>query len=349
MLRFEEYYYLHEKISDVLRRAFTSNIFKKQVVGVNVDKLKQVSRVGEKTFSRVSDALKNSLKSTAKTKESIKKRKGRTRLKPSQLHKILRTDLGKIYVKNVFVGEMDDKGDNLGDFNTIHAITVYELNNGGKIILFTTENDKGEIKRFIGINKTKTNEFFKEKVGSTFQQLAADAQKSIKSEFPVKATSINVTDPFYDFLKSEPKTTKTSPTKYTKKSVVQPDDTGEIQNELGLLDITIDEKDTLERAWGDGKSGGILKGGTYPLKGAFHRTKFYNNIGKGYKYYDDTNKHTIYLIDLGDNENGLIVFDGKSSLTWANGLDMLDYWRTGHNENRPKIQWIKGDINNLPN
>jgi hypothetical protein len=345
MRNFSEHYFLSEGIVDDLRRALTSNLFKKRIVGVSADKLKYISRVDERSFDRVYDILKREFVSTIKATDEYNQRLGRTkRTTPKELKRRLNKDLGNVYVKNVFVGELDDKGAELGNWVDIKAITVYELSNGGRIILFTTETEDGYIERYIGINKSKANDFFINKIGAPFQQFTADALAKAQVQNKYKVTSY-VDDDFYQILKP------------TKKSAIEPKDRDEEEpksmNDLGLLDISKNEYDTLMKFWGDGKKGGLAHKGEYKFTNAFKREHFYNNVGNGYKYYNPSSKNkVVYLLDLQDGLNGLMVFEGKESLVWADHTGLLEVYRDDSGSNlkdysTAKIKWTTGDINDL--
>jgi hypothetical protein len=330
---FTNYYFISESILDDIRRAFTSNILKKRVVGVNADKLKYLSKVDEKSYDKVSDTLKREIVSTIRTTEEYNQKLEKARkVSPVLLKKRLRKDLGDIYVKNVYTGELDDKGEKLDNFVNVLAITVYELNNGGKIVLFTTEDASGYINRFIGIDKTKTNDFFVSKIGTTFQQFSADALAKTKNQPLVKASSF-IDDDFYQVLKPKKRAAPLSIDTTTTKN----------ETDLGIVDISIDEYNMLERFWGDGKKSSTLAKEPYHFDRVFKRDRFYNNLGSGYKYY--SGNKSVYLLDLKDNVNGLLIFEGKDSYVWANGIGMLEVWRT--KPGGSKIRWIKGDINEL--
>jgi len=302
------------------------NILGKRVVGVGVNLMTSLADVDRSTYNFVQGALTNNFKAN----KSSKGKKGKD----------------PIYIKDVFKGEIDDSAKKLGGYenikNNIRDISVYQTNKLGRITTFFLKDENGDEEFYIGTNWAG-DKHFKDLFGAWVTGLASRLNQMRKSKSKTELKKV-IEDPI-KYLE-EPLIV---PTRRTKTAAKTQDDE-EKETDIGIMDITMDELRALEKAWGDGKSGGVTKGGEYPFRHSFQRQRFYNNLGRGYKYFDKRG-HAVYLIDLGDNMNAMIAFEGKDSSSWATGLGMLDFWRTsmkGSKDREKSSRWIKGNINQLP-
>lgn len=323
MQSFQEHYFT-EKLSSEILRAFTSNIFKKRKVGVDLGKgkYKIVVPAETKTFKNLKDEIK---------REVVKFFKSKRRATKSKNYKV-----DKSFVKNVYEGDIDS-GENKLEGSPIATI-VYQLNNGANIAFITTEDIDGQIRRYISTN-SKGNDFFRTVFGTTLQQINADAKRSstiISKEKPMEPDL-----ELLNFAKSlEKEIQYNEPSEPTPLKSPEEDD-----NEIGIMDISVDEFESLKEIWGTGRKGGIVKGMTYPFRNKFLRKRHSTKEGyTGYKYYDNEG-HTVYLLDTGDGENALIGFKDRESYDWAHNLEMLNYWRG--RPSKTKIRWQLGTIDTL--
>lgn len=320
MQTFRDHYYLQEKVTSDIRRAFTSNIFKKRKVGIDLGKgkYKIVVPATSRTFNKVKESIRRDVVDFFKSlnKKNIKRKTNIKKVKPKG-----------IYVKNVYEGEVDSGLDVL-DGMPIASI-VYELSNGSKIAFITTEDDNGIVKRYIATNN-KGNDFFRKNIGTTVQQIAADAKESKK--IGTRSRPESPSKEFEKIFKSIEKIKEEPPEE-------------EEYKEIGILDISKNEYDNLVKIWGDGKTGGIVMGTKYQFRNEFTRSKYFSPEGyKGYKY-SNKNDNSIYLVDTGDGENAFIAFDGKESYKWAENIGLLSFWRT--KPDKTSIFWKPGTIDNL--
>jgi len=318
-MQFAEHYF-QEKITSDIRRAFTSNLFKKRKTGVDLGrgKFKEVIPAESRTFSKIKEGIRQEVMKVAKSSHKDD---------PKKFKKLF----GKVYVNSVLEGEIDSGSENLEGEPV--ATTVYELNNGGQIAFITTEDDDGSIRKYIATN-VKGNDFFKEKAGTTLQQIAADAKKS--RTLVTRERIVSPRKEIDQLIKSlEP--TEEQP-------IESPED--EYSKELGIMDISVDDFESLKKIWGTGRIGGIVKGSVYPFKNMFSRSRYFNNDlnYNGYKYSDGRG-HEVYLIDTSDGQNAFIAFQNKDSLNWATRNDMLSYWKSKPGE--LEVKWREGTIENL--
>jgi len=325
-------YYFNEKISADIRRAFTSNLLKKRKVGISIDKLPYIGKFERNQFNKLEDFMTREYRDGQALKDRISKAKGPEKSK-------IEKDYGPFTVTNVYSGELDDQAAKLEDtISNIRSMAVYEvtvkgdlLSLGGKrkgrIILLTFENNKSEIVNYIGLDK-KGEEYFRKLFGTTFEAFKARSEQALQHvRSTIQQRKLKKID---NIISTHHKDHDTNIDSDIDTAI----DVNE--TELGLLDITKDEYDTLFRKWGDGKRG--------IYRGLFHRTNFQNNLGVGYKYSDGD--HSVYLIDMDDSQDELIIFDGKISHKWAERLDMIELWRSS--KKMMGIRWTNADIKNLP-
>lgn len=322
MQTFSEHYYISEKITSDIRRALTSNLLKKRKVRIDLGKgkYKIVVPATQSSFNRIKESIrrdvvdffKSSRKPKTKRKTNIKKAKPRG-----------------TYVKNVYEGEVDSGVDIL-DGMPIASI-VYELSNGSRIAFVTTEDDQGIVRRYISTN-SKGNDFLRTNLGTTVQQISADAAESKK--IGTRSRPESPSEEFRKISKSIEKIEEEPP-----------EEEEEEYKEIGILDISKNEYDNLVKVWGDGKTGGAVKGATYQFRNLFTRSRYFSPEGyKGYKY-SDKDGNTVYLVDTGDGENAFIAFDGKESYNWAENIGLLSFWRT--KPDKTSIFWRPGTIEDL--
>jgi len=329
MQTFTQHYYLQEKITSDIRRALTSNLLKKRKVGVDLGhrKYKKVIEAEARIFAEVLDSLQSGAKAFFTGQKEKKalfgfKKKGGYGLS-STLKKLSGTD-----IKGVYEGEIDSGKDKIKG-NPISSL-VFEVQNGAKIAFITTEEDEN-IRYYIATN-TKGNDFFRENLGTTLEQIRAESiAKGINRETKKKEEPEREEKPY----QKEP-------------TEEEPEELEDENNEYGTMDISLDDMNSLESAWGDGKKGSI-KGGSYNFKNKFQKERqlnfgLYNNYD-GYKYFDNVG-NAVYLIDLGDGKNAAIGFKDKPSYNWAKRIGMLSIWKLGTIDKR--IYWQRGNIENLP-
>jgi len=328
MYTFAQHYYLQEKLSSDIRRALTANLFKKRKVGVDLGrgKYKIVIEAEARIFAEVLDSLQSGAKAFftgQKEKRALFgfKKKGGYGLSAT-LKKLSGTD-----IKGVYEGEIDS-GENKIQGNPISSL-VFEVQNGAKIAFITTEEDEN-IRYYISTN-TKGNDFFRENLGTTLEQIRAESiAKGINIDLKKKS-------------KSEEKPFKKEPTEEYPEDEEEPE-----ENEYGIMDISLKDMNNIESDWGDGKKG-LIKGGSYEFKNKFkkeRRENFgFNNNYDGYKYFDSVG-NAVYLIDMGDGKNASIGFKDKSSYNWAKRIGLLNIWKLGSIDSR--IHWENGNIENLP-
>jgi hypothetical protein len=320
MQTFQEYYkevQLNEFTWGQLGKGFLrvgKNIFGKRVTGVQVNMMSSIKEIDRSTYNFVQGVLTKNFMSKNKKNE-------------------------KIFVKDVYKGEIDDSAKKLGGYedikDQIQDISVYQTNRGGRITTFFLD-DNGEEKFYIGTN-WRGDKQFKDIFGMWITSLASRLNYIRR-----KGTTKNLED-----VMENPKEFLLPPTKPTKKiKDEEDDDEEEDEREIGIIDIDKDEYYNLKRLWGNGRTGGITKGSYYPFKGKFTRNRYFSKLGyDGYKYSDKVG-HTVYLIDIGDEKNAFIAFDGKESYSWAENIDMLDYWRSKPGETTD-IRWQSGTIEDL--
>lgn len=334
MQSFLQHYYLQEKLSSDIRRAFTTNLLKKRVAGIDLGrgKFKIVVSVDDRLFRKYLDDFSREAVSAYRIK-----RQEKTGKKFKSTKKRLKAQLGSLFISDAFEGEIDSGLDQIEG----HPISsmVYKLSNGGRVAFITTEDEDNNIRHFIATN-SKGNDFFRENLGITVQQIYADS----------KASRSLVTSPRGSLWRSSKELRKlhTSFEKINDEMPIEePEETDELslEKEFGILDISKNDFNYLERVWGTGKRSHI-KRKIDPFKGSFIRERYYNEKTgyAGYKYFDNKN-NTVYLIDTGDGKNAFIAFQDRKSYDWAQHLGLLGYWRT---ESGPSssIEWKPGTIEN---
>jgi len=346
MQRFEEHYF-QEKITSELRRAFTTNIFKKRVVGIDLGKgqFKTIVPADQGIFTRLKEDIRKEVvrvnkaaqseKFRTKPKFEKKSHKSFTLTTPaSEVKQKIKKKFGDIYVSQVYEGEIDSGEEHLeGDPMTS---IVYELSNGGKIAFVTTEEpisrggqSGSKIRRYIA-TAPKGNDFFRKNLGTTIQQIGADAKKSDKL-IDTGGRPDSAGKELERIMKSV----------QSNKSLEIPK-----SHEIGIMDIKFDEYENLKKIWGTGRKGGLVRGETYPFRGKFTRGRYESDQTgyTGYKYSDG--EHTVYLIDTGDGSDAFIAFDGRESLDWSENIEMLSAWR-GPDHPSSGIRWQSGTIEDL--
>lgn len=326
MHTFVEHYFLQEKLISDIRRSLTSNLIKKRKVGVDLGrgKYKKVIEAESSIFNEVLDTLQKGARDffvgrkEKKTLLGIKK--GGLGLS-STLKKLSGTE-----IKGVYEGEIDSGEDNIKG-NPISSL-VFELKNRGRIAFITTEDD--DKIRFYIATGTRGNDFLRENLGTTLEQIHSESLAKMKKEpRKLKEPKEKDLDVSRDVdSEEEPKTSE------------KPKET----EEYGITDVNKDDYDNLELYWGDGKRGGIIKGSVYPFRGKFKRERYYNvQTGyKGYKYFDNVG-NVVYLVDNNDGKNAFIAFKDKISYDWAKRIGMLDFWKSGISK-RNKIDWKEGNL-----
>ena len=324
MQTFIEHYYLQEKLSSDIRRAFTSNLFKKRKVGVDLGrgKYKKVIEVSPKVYDDTVKKFQNASQAFytgQKEKSALFGKKSYKSGWTSTIKKLSRTDISDVYEGEIDSGEEKIQG-------TIDSVVVYQVRNGARIAFIISDNGN---RKYISTN-TRGNDFFRENLGTTLEQLGADSK-------PYSNKSKDEEEPERDEKPSKVDTEE-NPT----------DDEIETEDEYGIMDISLVDMNNFENQWGDGKKGPV-KGGLYEFKNRFKKERqenfgLYNNYD-GYKYFDNVG-NAVYLIDLGDSKNASIGFKDRNSYNWAKRIGMLQVWKIGRIDSR--IHWEKGDIENLP-
>lgn len=317
MENFTEYYF-RESITSDIRRAFTSNLFKKTTEGINLKKYqKNLILSDNRNFDKIKNSLRQEVTHVLKVTKKFKKNNNKQ-------------DFGKLYVKNIYTGEID-AGQELLEGNPI-ATTIYKLNNGGKIIFITTEDEKGYVRRYITANHGGAS-FFRERLGTTLQQIAADSRGREVTRIriiPAEREIQNLKTGVFQELETKP----------------DEEESEDIpRKEIGIMDISVDDYENLIKLWGSGKKSDI-KGGSVAFKGLFNReTYFHDETGyNGYKY-SDKQGHTLYILDESDDKDAMIIFEGKSSYNWALKIGMLSFWTT--NDKKYSVVWKDGTIHDF--
>ena len=332
-------YYFQEKLTSDIRRAFTSNFFKKRKAGIDVGsgKFKNVVPVDVSLFTKFKEDFRREVVNAYRIKRQEKVKKDLS------TRKKLRLELGKLYVSDAYEGEVDSGADKLEG----HPISsmVYKLNNGGMVGFITTEDSDGYVRQYITTGP-KGNDFFREKLGTTIQQIYADSKFSKRLITRPKSSFFKSSKEMEKITKSAEEINNDFPLPTGEPQEPEGEETSSEEPEYGVLDISKDAFDALKKMWGSGKRGEI-KGGVYPFKNKFDQERYYNiSTGySGYKYSDEKG-HAVYLIDTDDGENAFIGFKDRKSYDWANDLGMLKFWRTYPGE-PTKILWQKGTIEEL--
>ena len=329
MQTFAQHYYLQEKLSSEFRRALTSNLFKKRKVGIDLGKwkYKKVVEAEARIFAEVLNQLQSGARdffTGQKEKRAFFGKKGFRSGLTSTLRKLSRTDIKGVYQGEIDSGESRIKG------NPISSL-VFEVQNGAKIAFITTQ-DGEDIRYYISTNR-RGNDFFRENLGTTLEQISAESI----------AKGIDKKDKKKEKDDEETKTDEKEPDKETEPE--EDEKEPEEENEYGIIDITTYEMNELESYWGDGKKGPI-KGGLYLFRNKFKKERVFGfGLGySGYKYFDNVG-NAVYLIDFGDGKNAAIGFKDRQSFDWARRNEMLGLWRTINF--KTKIRWEKGSIEDL--
>ena len=327
MQTFNEHYFLQEKITSDIKRAFTSNIFKKRKVGVDLGrgKYKKVIEVSPKVYDDTVKKFQNASQAFytgQKEKSALFGKKSYKSGWTSTIKKLSRTDISDVYEGEIDSGEEKIQG-------TIDSVVVYQVRNGARIAFIISDNGN---RKYISTN-TRGNDFFRENLGTTLEQLGADSK-------PYLNKSKDEEEPESD---EETKTDEKEPDKETEPE--EDEKEPEEENEYGIIDITTYEMNELESYWGDGKKGPI-KGGLYLFRNKFKKERVFGfGLGySGYKYFDNVG-NAVYLIDFGDGKNAAIGFKDRQSFDWARRNEMLGLWRTINF--KTKIRWEKGSIEDL--
>ena len=297
MQTFAQHYYLQEKLSSEFRRAFTSNIYKKRTVGIDLGKwkYKKVIEAEARIFADVLNSLQSGAKDFfigQKEKRAFFGKKGYRSGLTSTLRKLSSTDIKGVYQGEIDSGKSRIKG------NPISSL-VFEVQNGAKIAFITTQ-DGEDIRYYISTSR-RGNDFFRENLGTTLEQISAESI----------AKGINKKDKEKEKDDEETKTDEKEPE-------------SEETTMIGYDEISKNDFDILFNAWGDGKKG-TIPGGMYEFRYKFKREKFSDpRLGKGYKYFN--NNYEVYLTLDSNNREGQIIYLGKDSKEWAKKLGMLKIW-----------------------
>lgn len=331
MQTFVEHYTTEEQLNEFtwgqLGKGFLrvgKNIFGKRTVGVGVNLMTSLKSVDRSTYNFVQGALTTNFKNQgSKVKRSTKKDKPKD----------------KIYIQNVYKGEIDDSAKKLGGYDNIkddiQDVSVYETNKGGRITTFFLEDDQGTEKYYIGTN-WRGDKQFKDLFGMWVTSLTSRLNTMRKN--PPKTSLNKILEDPKPYLLDLPKYTNIQPR--IDDSLPKKDD-----KEFGVVDITKDDMDSLINILGDGKKGGVVKGMIYPFRYKFVRNIYQHptNDFKGYKYSDG--EHEVYLLDVGNDYNAMIVFGDRESYNWAKSIGMLSSWQVSNK--KPEVTWQLGTIDDL--
>lgn len=294
---------------------FGKNILGKRTVGVGVNLMTSFKKVDRSTYNFVQGVLTNSFKSS---------------------RKVTRKEKEKLYIKDVYKGEIDDSAKRLGGYENIkdqiQDISVYQTNLFGRIFTFYLLDETGNEHYYIGTNWLG-DKHFKDLFGAWPTSLASRLNRLWKNQ---KAPLQSVMDEPSRYLSGEKYLSDDEPDEQEKE---EPEIEGK---EHGDKDITKFEYDTLVKMLGNGITG--EKGLRYHFKDKFTRSNYSTPQGySGYKYVDG--EHTVYLIDTHDGEHAFIRFKDKDSLKWAKDVGMFDMFRTKLGKSEP-MTWNK--TNDLP-
>ena len=242
--------------------------------------------------------------------------------------KITIDDIYRGYLTNLRDQKAKEK---LGDYNLKGTpkpnIPVYKFSNGATVTFFDLPNDDEDRIYAIGFDR-KASQAIEKLLGMTFKDFlnttVIDKKQTKKDDETVTVVPNDSED---DFV-----------------SVIPQQDTMKQKN-LGMMDIGYSDYMNMIQYLGDGKTGGLTQGLTYPFKGQFNREDFSNNIGSGYKYYDGDKSFYLLDIDNDSNDYGLLIFGDKRSYNWARRIGVLNFWKT---EPTSKVYWKIGNIDKLP-
>lgn len=320
-MNFNEFYF-QEKITSDIRRAFTKNVLKKRVEGVNVDNLPYLGKFDNKMFEEFENYLRREYQKYKKTSNG-KDSKSKVKKPPSK----------KVYVTDLYAGEIDDDAKKIDeDIQEISSISIYYASNKpnkkgkAKYILIRFYDSDNQLVNYIGMNK-QANDYFKDIFGMTFDAFKTRADSRLNGK---TSTRKDDTDKLISRMGLSQDTNN-----------IDSQTSSKHMDQIGLLDITDDEFNMIHDLWGSGKKTRQKKGQTR-FVGKFDRYPFVNNLGSGYKYSNGS--YSVYLIDT-ETDYALLAFDGKDSYRWAKRNGMLDIWRLSPGN---EIRWIKGDIDSLP-
>jgi len=347
-----EKFYFNEKITSDIKRAFTSNIFKVRKVGIDLGrgKYKYIAEIDYDTFSKFRDQLKNeTVKSNIAQNEFQKDDKVIARKK-----KHLTYNLGKIYVKNVYEGEIDSGEQKLQGIPKYSL--VYDINNNSRIAFITTEDAEGFIRQYIATND-KGNDFFRYKFGTTLQQLEVDSKirvaKLSKNRSAITSTSSvigSIQDDLEDFFSFDDDTTDDDyeDLETTKKSKKERTSSPDLKK-IGIYKLSKFYAENLVDSLGNGyKAFGSHSTLEYKFKGVFKRDVFINNIGEGYKYKMKEGG-SFYVIHKNNSEDSYLIFDSEKTYRLASLKKVTEFWheRKPMNFDERRIRWVNDDINNM--
>jgi len=289
------------------------NIFGKRVTGVGINLMTSFKNIDRSTYNFVQGVLTSNYKSHNKKDKK-----------------------DKIFIKDVYKGEIDDSAKKLGGYENIkdqiEDISVYQTNRGGRITTFFLKDENENEHFYIGTN-WRGDKQFKDLFGMWVTSLASRLQ-TMKKNNPTQSLQ-NILD--------EPKKYLLNPAE--KEKTIENDSDNDSDNEIGIMDISNNEFISLQKIWGTGRKGGLTKREVYPFFNKFIRRR-YENAKTGYDgyKYSDKEGHSVYLIDTGDGRNAFIVFESRDSYDWAENIEMLNYWRSRPGD---KIRWQEGTIDNL--
>ena len=170
MQTFAQHYYLQEKLSSDIRRAFTSNLFTKRKVGVDLGrgKYKKVVELAPQIFKSTFNKFQagaQSFYTGEREREALFGKKSHKIGMTSTIKKLSRTD-----ITGVYEGEIDSGEDKIQ--GTIDSVVVYQIRNRSRIAFIISDNGD---RSYIATN-TKGNDFFRENLGITLEQLGAESK-----------------------------------------------------------------------------------------------------------------------------------------------------------------------------
>ena len=327
MQTFAQHYYLQEKLSSDIRRALTANIFRKRKVGIDLGKwkYKKVVEAEARIFAEVLNQLQSGARdffTGQKEKRAFFGKKGFRSGLTSTLRKLSRTDIKGVYQGEIDSGESQIKG------NPISSL-VFEVQNGAKIAFITTQ-DGEDIRYYISTNR-RGNDFFRENLGTTLEQISAESI----------AKGIDKKDKEKD--DEETKTDEKEPDKETEPEEDEKEPEPEEENEYGLIDISIDDYNNLEQWWDDGNKG------PYEFRNKIKKERYLIPRLKyfGYKYFDNKGNE-VYLINTNDRIHAFIGFKDRMSYDWAKRIGLLTFWKSKLGGLKLTIDWKKGNFKDLP-
>lgn len=319
-MRFGEYYeYDNQPVNEAtlgqIGKGFLrlgKNMFGKRVAGVSIDSLNSLNKFDRSAYNYVQGVL---------SKNFMKKNK--------------KND--KVYIKNVFKGEIDDAAKKLGGYENIKDyikdISIYQTNKFGRVVLIHLQD--GEAEDFYIGATWRGDANFKDLFGvwpnaltSRLNRRMSQSVKATKKPGPGPeeyADDLNfaLSNPA-EFLKGDTPSEVEPEDDYPEDEVFQPytppEKTGEpIREKIGLIDINDSTMNEL-----------ILHLKQSPsFKNQFKRRPFESSSLDGYEYIFPKGNGSMFIMNYkdvdNDDEQALMVFSDKNAYKYADRLGIINF------------------------